>query len=627
MNKPSTHDVLFSEFEKKSKKDWISIVKEDIKGADDTKKPGWHTMEGFLIDPLYTLEETSHLAYLKNYHNLLPDLPKNPESPRCWHYVEKIRVVNEKKANLMACETLKMGADGIHFTLPDPKRIDFNRLIHQLSPNINPVSFHLKNSPANRVEAYLNYLSRRSDVPLEEIIGWINYDPFRDFSLSGSMDETGFDSLASCIRCSENVPLFKVLTIHGDQFLNAGSDMAHEIAFTLNIMVEYLDHLTEKGIPLQQVIQNLRISIATGSNYFMEIAKIKVLRILFRYILSAYGIKLSLGDEPWIHCDTSLWTKTIYDPHVNMMRNTTEAMAAILGGANSLSIIPFDAVFSEASDLSRRISRNISNLLKKEAYFNKVIDPSAGSYYIETLMDRLIEQSLEIFKETESEGGYLKAFEKGLIQQKIAAIRDKKYDLLSHREMVIVGTNQYANPEEKIKPEEIAWKNLDFPRSDHHLIPARASYHFDKLRLNTELYVKKNGENKRPRVFLSLMGDHTVMGKTRSAFAEGFFGCAGFSIKESSPSSSIFKSIQKAIDSHADIVVMCGSDEDYIKSGTDYAKAFKANHQGLLVVAGNPAGVKEELLSAGVDDFIHLNTNVIDSLRQFQIRLKILKRK
>ena len=626
MNKPSTQDALFSEFEKKSKKDWISIAKEDIKEADITKKLGWNTLEGFLIDPFYTLEETTDLAYLKNYHNLLPDVPKNPESPRCWHYIEKIQVLNEKKANLMACETLKMGADGIHFTLPDHKNVNLNQLIHLLSPNINPVIFHSKNSPANMVDAYVDYLSKRSDVPLVDIIGGINYDPIRDYSLSGSMDEKGFDSLASCIRCSENMPLFKVLTIHGDHFLNAGSDAAHEIAFTLNMMVEYLDKLTEKDISLHQVIQNLQISLATGTNYFMEIAKIKVFRILFNYILSAYGIKPSLGDEPWIHCDTSVWTKTIYDPHVNMLRNTTEAMAAILGGANSLSIIPFDVVFSKSNELSRRISRNISNLLKEETYFNKVLDPSAGSYYIETLMDKLIQQSLEIFKETESAGGYLRAFEKGLIQQKIAAIRNKKYDLLSRRKMVIVGNNQYANPDEKLNPEETAWKNQDFPGSEHHLIPARASYHFDKLRLNTELYVRKNGENKRPQVFLSLMGDHKVMRKARSAFAEDFFGCAGFSIKESSPSTSIFKSIQKAIDSHADIVVMCGSDEDYIKSGTDYAKAFKANHQGMLVVSGNPVGVKEELLSAGVDEFIHLNTNAIDSLRQFQIRLKILKR-
>ncbi len=625
MSKPAASDVLFSEFEKKSKKDWIDIANEDLKGADFTKKLVWNTLEGFPLDPFYTIEDTRDLAYFKNYHNMLPVLSHNPGSPRSWHYMERISANHEKKANSIAHEALHLGADGIQFYLPDHKKINLVNLIYQLSPNENPMKFHLTYAPERLVEEYINYCSMRQDIPLEDISGGISCDIISNYSLTGNLDEAGFDSLAECVRHSEKMPHFKVLTINGNQFLNAGSDAAHEIAFSLNIMVEYIDRLAEKSISLRQIIKNLNFSVATGTNYFMEIAKLKALRILYHYVLSAFETHLPSADDLLIHCDTSLWTKTLYDPHVNMLRNTTEAMAAILGGASSLTISPFDTVFSKINDFSRRISRNISNLLKEESYFDKVIDPSAGSYYLETLIDKLIERSLDIFKEIESEGGFVKAFEKGLIQRKISVLRNKKFELASNRKMVIVGTNQYANPDEKINPGELEWKDLDLSESSHHLIPARASYHFERLRLNTDQYVWKNGENKRPKVFLSLIGDQKVMRKARANFAQGFFGCTGFRVTESSPSSSLFKSVQKAIESNADIVVMCGSDEDYIENGVDFAKAFKANHHGLLVVAGNPAEVKDALLSAGVDEFIHIKTNVIDVLHQFQVKLKILQ--
>ncbi|MBS0000876.1 MAG: methylmalonyl-CoA mutase small subunit [Cyclobacteriaceae bacterium] len=625
MSKPAEPQALFSEFDEKSKNDWIDLAIEDLRGADFSKKLVWNTQDGISVDPFYTLQDIGDLEYLKKYHNALPVSPENSVSPRSWHYMEMISSGNEKKANAMAHEALHMGADGIVFYLPDPGNQDPALLVNELNPHVNPVIFHATFLPDHFTGSYVNLFSRIQAFPIEDISGGLNFDPLREYSLSGNLDNAGIEGLSVLIRETENMPGFRVVTVNGSHFLNSGSDTVHEIAFCLNSMVEYLDRFTEMGIPLQEIIRNLRFSLAAGTNYFMEIAKLKAFRILFTHILETYGITKVRPQDLQIHCDTSLWTKTIYDPHVNLLRNTTEAMAAVLGGTNSLTILPFDVVFSKSNGFSRRISRNISNLLKEESYFNKVVDPAAGSYYIEMLTDKLIERSLDVFKETEAEGGYVAAFEKGMIQKKIADSRDRKYALVSSRRKVVVGTNQYANPAEKVNPGEIEWADIDFTLSGKHLIPARASYQFERLRLNTDQFAAEYGEEKRPKVFLSLVGDNKVMRKARATFAHGFFGCAGFRISESSPSSSLFESVQKAIDSNSDLVVMCGSDEDYIENGADFAKAFKANQPGILVVAGNPAEVRDTLLAAGVEEFIHIKTEVIESLRQFQIKLNIIK--
>lgn len=625
MGDPSSDQDFFSQFEYKTKKDWIRLAQEEIKKAGPGKNLNWETQEGFSMDPFYTLEDITGLDYLKNYRSLLAVPSTDTGRPGGWHYMERIHGVNDKKINKMAREALKMGADGIYVILPEHKKINYNNLLQGISPQNTPLKFQTINHPDILLESFINYLHKDSGNHCKDIKGGIDYDPVMNYSLSGTLDERGFDSLVKCIRLTKELPHLKVLTIHGDHFHNAGCDAAHEIAYSLNAVVDYLDRITDQGIPLEEILPNICISLAAGTNYFIEIAKLKVIRILYHYILNSYGIGPSPFYDLLIHCDTSFWTQTVYDHQVNMLRNTTEAMAAVLGGANSISILPFDNVLNRYNDFSRRISRNISNLMKEEASLDQVIDPMAGSYYMEVLIDKLAGRSLEIFKQTEAIGGYLNAFRQGKIQQKIASIRDHKYDSYAHRKRVMVGNNRYTNPDERINPEEINLKSPDLSLSNERLVPVRASYHFDSLRLNTELYVGKEGEVRRPRVFISLIGNDRVIQNSRANFARDFFSCAGFSIRESSPSSSLFKSIQKALESQAEIIVMCGRDEDYVQSGVDYARAFKANQRGLLVVAGNPEGVKNALLSAGVDEFIYPELDIIRSLRQFQISLKIIK--
>jgi len=613
----------FSEFSPTPKEKWIEKVNIDLKGADFAKKLVWRTLEGANVDPFYTSENTDHLEYLKGFQNLNLNQANPQVGPRSWILYEKIKVENEKVANKEVQQAFHMGSNGVNFVLGSTSSPDLGLLLKNIYPNINPIIFTVPGEISSFLKLYLEIIDKHPDIELSDIMGGLNYDPLMQYTLTGNLNDGGIEALGTVLSLTQDIQDFKPVTINGAHFHNSGANSAQEIAFVISAAVEYIDRFGSLGISLKDFLSGFEFSMAVGTNYFMEIAKIRALRALFYNVLKLYQVEHFNPGEIRIHSESSLWTKTLYDPYVNMLRNTTEAMSAVLGGCNSLSISAFDDTFSQSTDFSKRISRNISNLLKEESYFDKVSDPAAGSYYIEEITDKLVEAGLEVFQEIERDGGFVQAFENGKIKEMINASRNKKHDLISKRKDVFIGTNQYPNTSESIDPSELVFVNSGDRKDQNILHTSSGTEQFEKLRLSTDRYIMKNGEGKRPTVFLSLVGDNKIMRKARATFSMGFFGCAGFRVIESSPSPDLFKAVHKAIESNADIVVMCGADEDYLESGIDYAKAFKGNSNGILVIAGNPEENREELIEAGVMDFINLRTNLIDSLRNFQNQLNI----
>jgi methylmalonyl-CoA mutase len=616
--------TLFSEFPSTPKEKWIEKVIIDLKGADFTKKLIWRTPEGSNIDPFYTSDNSDHLEYLKGFQNLNLNQANPQTGPRSWTLYEKIRVENEKAANKEAQRAFHMGANAVNFALDATNPSVLDVLLKNIYPNINPVKFTVPGEISAFLKHYLEIIDKHPDIELNDIIGGLNYDPLMQYTLTGNLNEKGIEELGAAIRLTQDIQDFKPVTINGAHFHNSGANPAQEIALVISAAVEYIERFGSIGISLTEFLTGFEFSLAVGTNYFMEIAKIRALRVLFYNVLKLYQEEDFNPGEIRIHSESSVWTKTLYDPYVNMLRNTTEAMSAVLGGCNSLSISAFDDTFSQSTDFSKRISRNISNLLKEESYFDKVSDPAAGSYYIEELTDKLVETGLEVFQEIERDGGFVQAYKNGKIVEMIDASRNKKHDLISKRREVLIGTNQYPNTSESIDPSELVIYSSGDHKDQNILYMSRGAEQFEKLRLSTDRYIRKNGEEKRPTVFLSLVGDNKIMRKARATFSMGFFGCAGFRVVESSPSPDLFKAVHKAIESNTDIVVVCGADEDYAENGVAYAKAFKGNSNKILVIAGNPEENREELIEAGVSDFINLRTNLIDSLRNFQNQLNII---
>jgi len=306
-----------------------------------------------------------------------------------------------------------------------------------------------------------------------------------------------------------------------------------------------------------------------------------------------------------LHARTSRWNETVYDPHVNILRGTTEAMAAVLGGADSISVAPFDECYKAPDAASRRLARNTQILLKQEALLARVADPGAGSYCLEAITDFIAREAWKTMRAIESDGGFGRAQADGTIARALARSMAAREKAVVSRRSVFTGTNQYANLAEK------ALERIDLSR----LSEQRATHAYEQLRLRTERHTAKTGKN--PRVLLAEIGDVKMRG-ARSGFAANFFACAGFDIVTRR-----FANVQEIAAADADLIVLCSSDAEYLALATEViANLKKLGSAAQIIVAGNPESA-EALCEAGVADFIHIRSNPIELLTTWQQRLGI----
>jgi methylmalonyl-CoA mutase len=349
----------------------------------------------------------------------------------------------------------------------------------------------------------------------------------------------------------------------------------------------------------------------------MEIAKFRAARMLWAMIVKAYAPACDCAAKMRVHAETSTFNKTIYDAHVNLLRTQTEAMSATIAGVDSLTVNGFDVTYKESDDFSERIARNQQLLLKEESHFDKVTDPSAGSYYIENLTNSIAEQAWKLFLEIQNEGGFFAAVEAGKVQEAMKATSAKRLKDVSARKEVLLGTNQFPNfsemAAEKITKEACTCANCgcETPRGLATLPTVRAAQEFEDLRLATERSAK------RPKAFMLTIGN-LAMRLARAQFSCNFFACAGYEVIDNLGFETVEAGVEAAQKAGADIIVLCSSDDEY----AEYAPAaFKAiDGKQIFVVAGAPACM-EDLKAAGIENFIHVRVNVLDTLKSFNAQL------
>jgi methylmalonyl-CoA mutase len=434
--------------------------------------------------------------------------------------------------------------------------------------------------------------------------------------------DSSFEKCKILLETAQHLPHFSIIAVNGTRYRNAGSSIIQELGFSLSEGVEYLTQVTERGVSIDKVAPNIKFNFGIGPNYFMEIAKVRAARYLWAQVVKAYGASNPSYSRMNIHAVTADWNKTLYDPYVNMLRTTTESMSAIIAGIDSLTVRPFDSVFSEPGDFSERIARNQQLLLKEESYLDKVVDPGAGSYYIESITDALIGEAWKLFLEVESVGGFIEAFRQGFIQDRVKQSAEKKLNDIAIRKEVLLGTNQYPNINERVGKEIDA---AVFPAPEDEktgkmgkpLTEGRAGQQFAALRYKTDQYALKK---KRPKVFLFPYGN-LAMRLARLQFSSNFFGCAGFGIIDNLGFKTIDDGIRAVHEKDPDIVVICSSDEEYPDIVPEIAG--KLGDSTILVVAGYPKSSLEQLQEAGIRHFIHIRSNVLETLQGFQDELGI----
>ena len=428
---------LFSEFISHTNNDWKQQVIKDLKGKSFDQNLTWIIDENIQIKSYFNADEVAELPIKSMQQSQYQRFTKT------WSNREIIKYKSEKDTNSLIVSVLEAGAESflIDFSGVFELEFEINKLLRNIKISDTPFFFKVENNALNLVNAL-------QIIAPYHWKGGIDNDILGRYFSTGNYDKTQWGTMSKILGIVQNFTNFKMLIINGNIFHNSGANIGQELAFTLSSAIEVLDKMTQQNISLPIIIQKLEFSISVGTNYFAEIAKIRALKFLWRKILvEGYGLDEKEIPIIAIHCTTSSFYNSSISPHTNMLRATTEAMSAVIGGCDALSIRTYDETFQESDEFSRRVSRNISTILKEESYFDKVVDPSAGSYFIENLTFEIAENAFKLLQEVENKGGIVEAFKQNFIQNEIKRNFELKQNDLLSNEKVMVGVNKFKDNE------------------------------------------------------------------------------------------------------------------------------------------------------------------------------------
>jgi methylmalonyl-CoA mutase len=619
----SKKERLFEQFPPVSTEKWMEKINADLKGADFSRKLVWKTREGFEVMPFYRQENTDNLNFINALPNEYPFVRGTKTKDNEWFIRQDIRVANYGEANKKALELLMKGVTSLGFIIENPDTIsaeNITLLLKDIHCDCVELNFTTEGK-AKELLAALRSAVKASGTDTRKVSGCIGAEPLTRLVANGKLCVTtdeGLDYLASLTKEASDFPGMKTVQVTGSQFNNAGAGVVMELGYSLALGNEYMSALTSRGIEPAEAASKIRFSFGTGSDFFPECAKLRAARMLWAMIVKGYNPGNETCEVMNIHSVTTRWNKTVFDPYVNMLRTQTEAMSAVVGGADSITVEPFDVVFANPDEFSERIARNQQLLLLEESHLGKVADPGAGSYYIENLTRLIAENAWKLFVEVEETGGFLEAIKKGIIQKNINNAAQARRSDVARRKEIMLGTNQYPNFNEKHT--EKADLNKAFAVKDAPadaivdvIAPLRGAAGFEKLRCATERSAKQ------PVAFMLTIGN-MAMRKARSQFACNFFACAGYKVIDNNGFPGAEEGVKAALDAKADIIVICSSDEEYAVNAPEVFRA--AAGRAIVVVAGAPA-CTEELKAAGIEFFISVKSDVLETLRLFNDKLGI----
>ena len=602
-------EKLFTEFPPVPTEKWEEVITADLKGADYERKLVWKTGEGFNVRPYYRAENLEGIKFLGSQAGEFPYV-RGTHAHNRWRVHQTVSVVCPKEANAEALKILNAGVDSLGFCIAsaDFSAADLDTLLKDICIEAVEITF-CGEKTAHVAELVLAKVEKEG-IAKEDVRIAFCIDPLvKGLSSKGDFcSPNGEKCIARIVELIHKTKEYKhvrIVTVAGQTFGNSGSTIVEELAFTLSAGHDYLVRLMDAGLDVDQAARKLRFSFSVSSNYFMEIAKFRAARMLWANIVKGYGPAKNCACKMHIHAETSRWNQTVYDPYVNMLRGTTEAMSATIAGVHSLEVTPFDTSFENPTEFSKRIARNVELLLKNESHFDQVVDPAGGSYYVENLTQSIAAEAWKLFLEIEQKGGYTEAYKAGLIVERIKASAAAKDKNIATRRQTLLGANQYPNFTE-VAGKEITAESVTRKQAEGNvLVPYRGAMAFEEMRLQ----VDRSG--KEPKAFMLTCGN-LGMARARSQFSCNFFACAGIKVIDNTYFKSIEEGAKAALESKAQIVVVCASDDDYAEAAPKVKELLGG--KAILVVAGAPA-CAPELEAQGITNFIHVKSNVLETLK------------
>lgn len=610
-------EKLFDMFPECSYEEWRAKVEADLKGADFNKKLVWRTNEGFNVEPVYRAE---NIADFKTVDTLPGEYPyvRGTRTDNDWLIRQEVLAETPAEANAVAKEIITKGVTSLGFNVTLESEADVKTLLDGI--DIKKYELNFKCCPRKAIslaKVLVDYL--RNNGLLNDFHGSIDFNPMRRALKHGTEFPGDIKAMAlELLDVVKIVPELRVLAVDSYMFCDAGAYIFQELGYALAWGAEWLTMLTDAGVKADEVARRIKFNMGVSSNYFMEIAKFRAARMVWAQIVEQYKPESKLSSKMLCHAVTSRFNQTIYDAHVNLLRSQTETMSAALAGVDSITTTPFDVPYKTPDAFSERIARNQQFLLKEESHLDKVVDPAGGSYYVETLTVSLAKEAWKLFLDVEEKGGFLACINDNSIQKAINATAEKRHVDVARRKEILLGTNQYPNVNETAAQKI---ENTGCSCGCHHeeggeaqgtgLSRKRAASDFEALRLATE------AASNRPKVFMLTIGN-LAMRLVRAQFSTNFFGCAGYEIIDNLGFDTVQEGVDAAIEKGADVIVLCSSDDEY---ATLAPEAFKyLDGRAMFVVAGAPACM-EELQAVGINDFIHVRCNVLETLQSFNAKL------
>lgn len=626
-------EKLFTDFPPVTTEEWMEAITRDLKGADFQKKLVWRTNEKFNVNPFYRAEDIEGLNASGNLPGQFPYI-RGTKKDNKWFVREEIDVTDFAEANRKALSLQEKGVTSFGFHLPKNNLSAENIavLLNGIAPDKMELNFSICVSRvldlARLVAAYV----QSQNLNVMECFGSIEFDPFRRI-LEKGVDQPDWHEMAvEMAKITAPLPRYRSIVVTGDKMNNAGAYSYQELGYSLSYGNQMLSALIDGGVDPSKAAKKIKFRFGIGSNYFMEIAKFRAARWLWAEIVNAYKPPCRhecdnqapdgtcrCAAKMNIHAVTSTFNQSLFDPYVNMLRTQTEAMSATIASVDSLTVRPFDEAFELPTEFAERIAVNQQLLLKEESHFDKITDPSSGSYYIETLTRSLAEEAWKLFLETE-EAGFYQSLKAGTVQDAVNASAEARFNAVARRKEILLGTNQYPNFNETMN-EKITRNGSDCACGRNEttggsplkcLNRRRLSNDFDELRLATE----RSG--KRPKVFMLTIGN-LAMRLARSQFSSNFFACAGYEIIDNLGFKTIEEGVKAARDKKADVVVLCSSDDEYATLAPEAYERLK-NGKEVFVVAGAPA-CADDLKAIGIEHFINVRSNVLETLKTFNQKL------
>lgn len=617
-------EKLFSDFTAPTRQEWIDKINVDLKGADYQKKMVWRTNEGFNMEPFYRKEDLEGMTQINSLPGQFPYLRGNKKDNNQWYVRQNIKAADPKEANAKALDILNKGVTSLGFKIP-AKELDaayLDTLLEGIQAEAVELNFSTCQGHTLKLAQLLADYFTRKGYDADKLVGSINFDPIEKILTKGKNTTALLENIPEIVKAMSAFPHYRCIGVNADTLCNNGAYVYQELGYALAWGNEYLNQMTEAGIPTDQAAKSIKFNLGIGGVYFMEIAKFRAARMLWAHIVKKYNPQCDCACKMYVNATTTTYNMTIFDSYVNMLRSQTETMSAALANVDAIVVTPFDAPYETPTEFAARIARNQQLLLQEESHFDKIVDVAGGSYFIEKLTQSLAEEAWKLFLAIEEEGGFLAAAEAGIIQNTINETNATRHANAGKRKEFLLGTNQFPNFNEKsegkspIKGGQCCGSHQNGHECEKpfaKLETSRLASDFEDLRLQTEQAAKQ------PVAFMLTIGN-LAMRQARAQFSCNFLACAGYKVIDNLGFDSVEEGIEAALKAEADIVVLCSSDDEY----AEYAiPAFKAlNGRAMFVVAGAPA-CSDDLKAAGIENFIHVRVDQLKTLKEYNAKLGI----